>query len=333
MPQVPVAKVLQRLAQGQVDPLYLLFGEETYLIQEYTAAFIERILGTAPRDFNCDVFNADSETLKEALSIAAILPMMAVHRVVVLHGLQQLRKSDLQQLETYAEQPAASTALICSSTESNSAKFPPHFWHQVLAVECSRLEGAPLRTWVGNTIRRSGYAISEEALQELLRDQQNDLWLLAQEIDKLCTYVGTPRAITLADVREVCQTSRLYSVFALSDAIGTHHVLQALTVAESLLDQGEPPLVVLSMIIRHLRLLWSSGQLVQQRQDITQVAKTLGLPVHICRRLVAQSHLFPPQRLRQLYTAALEADLAFKTSTKPPRAILESLILELCSRS
>src|SRR5690242_5212312 len=115
MPRVIAAALWKRLAGGQVDPCYLFCGEETYLLQEYVTMLIERILGTAPRDFNCDVFSVDNDTLEDALSIARTLPMMAPHRVVVLHGLQQLRKADWAQLEHYLEYPSASTALICSS--------------------------------------------------------------------------------------------------------------------------------------------------------------------------------------------------------------------------
>jgi DNA polymerase III delta subunit len=88
----------------------------------------------------------------------------------------------------------------------------------------------------------------------------------------------------------------------------------------------------LSMMVRHVRLLWSVKQGVQQRQDAPHIAKTLGLPLAVCRQLSSQSQQFSLEQLRQLYTAALEADLTFKTSNKPPRAILEELVLCVCER-
>jgi DNA polymerase-3 subunit delta len=333
MPHISAAQVLQHLSQGHIAPLYLLLGEETYLSHEYTAAFIEQIVETSARAFNCDIFDADSDTLLEALSVARTLPMMASHRVVVLHGLHHLRKADLQQLEAYAEQPSESTALICSSHDSDPKKCLPRSWHKALIVACNRLEGGPLRDWVVNTVTQSGYTITDEAVQSLLQDQQNDLWMIGQEIEKLCTYAGEETDITLAAVQDVCQASRLHSIFALSDAIGTRHIVHALTLIESLLHQGEPPLVIFSLMVRHLRLLWSIQQLEQQRQDMSEMAKTLGLPLQVCRRLALQSRRFSLERLGQLYDAALQADLAFKTTNKPPKAILEGFILELCASS
>ena len=77
MPRVLAAALWKRLAQGQIDPCYLFFGEETYLIQEYTTTLTAQILGAAPRDFNCDVFSVDNDTLEDALSIAEIRTLLS----------------------------------------------------------------------------------------------------------------------------------------------------------------------------------------------------------------------------------------------------------------
>ena len=330
MPSLSITQVLHRLEQGRVDPLYLLFGEETFLTREYTSTLIERILNDAPRDFNCDIFTAESNTLVEALSIASTFPLMASHRVVVLHGIQQLRKADLQQLEQYAGQPVETTTLICS-TEQDVNKCPRHFRQQAVAIPCQRLEGSQLHAWLVRTFTAKNYRISDEAAQVLLQEQENDLQVISGEIEKLCTYAGERSDISLEDVQEVCQASRQQSLFALSDAIGTRQIPRVLMVVERLLQQGEPPLVILSMLVRHLRLLWSIQQLSRQHQDIARMAKTIGVPQAVCRQLATQSRLYSPARLRQLYTAAIEADIAFKTSNKPPQAIFEGLIFALCT--
>ena len=87
----------------------------------------------------------------------------------------------------------------------------------------------------------------------------------------------------------------------------------------------------MSMIVRHFRLLWTIKQLAGQGQDRYGIAKTLRLPPNVCRTLMAQSGSFSAERLQELYGAALEADLTFKSTNKPPRAILEGLILQLCA--
>ena len=331
MPTQSMRQVMQRLEEGQMDPVYVLFGEETYLHHEYLAILSQRLLEGAPRDFNYDVFQADSDGVVEALSLARTLPMMAARRVVALQGIQQLRKADSRQLEQYAEAPSESTALICVSQDSEMKKMPRALQQNAVTIACNRLNGKQLRDWVGRAASRREARMSKAAVEAFLQDQDNDLFLLSHELDKLCAYVGSDGDIEPADVHAVCYASRQQSIFALSDALGARQIPQALRVLEQLLQQGEAPLLVFSMIVRHLRLLWSVKALTQQRQDVGAIAKTLGLPAHVCRQLAAHSRELSTAQLQRLYQIALETDLTFKSTNKPPQAVLERLVLALCS--
>ena len=114
MPRLAIADLWQRLDQGTVDPFYLFFGQEAYLIREYTEALTSRVLGAAPRDFNFDRFAmTDRDSLVDALGIARTLPVMASYRVVVVQELQELRKADWKLLESYVTAPSESTAFDC----------------------------------------------------------------------------------------------------------------------------------------------------------------------------------------------------------------------------
>lgn len=331
MPTFSISKALQRLDSGQIDPLYLFYGEETYLLQEYTASCANQILGTAPRDFNYDVFTASSDHLNETLSLAKTLPIMSTHRVLVLHDIHKLRKAEVRELDAYAVSPSASTALICTTDSTTPQKTLPQFFRQAVAIECKRLEGSQLRRWTTRFIERQGYRITPEAVHAFLQDQQNDLWTLKPELEKLCTYCGNKREIGLTEIHEICQPIQMHSIFALTDAIGSRQIGQAFSLIDRLIQQGEPPLVIFSMMVRHVRLLWSIKGLGQQGENVGQIAKKLRLPLRVCQQIASQCQLFSSKRLRELYQAILKADLAFKTTNKPPKSILEDLTLLLCS--
>ncbi len=331
MPLQSMRQVISRIEQRQIDALYVLFGEEMYLHQKYLSTLSQRLLEGAPRDFNFDVFQADSDGVVEALSLARTLPMMAACRVVVLQGIQQLRKAEVRQLEQYAETPSESTALICTSIDPEIKKVPRTLQQNAVTIACKRLNDKQLHDWVARAANRHQVRISKAAAEAFLQDQDNDLFLLSRELNKLCTYVGPDGDIEPADVHAVCYASRQQSIFALSDALGSKQVPQAFHILEQLLQQGEAPLLIFSMIVRHLRLLWSIKTLTQQRQDIGRIAKTLGLPAHVCRQMVEHSRKMSSAQIQRLYQTAVETDLAFKSSNKSPQAVLERLVLALCS--
>ena len=330
MPQIDVAELRRRLEHGAPDAVYLFFGQETYLTRQYTESLADRVLGGAPRAFNFSRYSAtDSHGLGEAMATARTLPVLARHRVVVVQDLQELRKADWKPLEDYVAAPSESTVLIATSLDADAKKFPAVVWEGAAAVACAPLKGAGLRRWVAREVKTAGYGISEDALDGLLQDHDNDLRILQREVEKLCTYVGEPGEIDLASVQAAGHVSRQHSLFALSDALAGRRPGAALSAVDRLLSQGEPPLVIFSMVVRHLRLLWTVKQLAVQGEDRYRIGKQLRLPPRVANSLIEQSRGFTTERLQDLYGAALEADLTFKSTNKPPRAVLEGLILQV----
>ena len=86
-------------------------------------------------------------------------------------------------------------------------------------------------------------------------------------IEKLIAYSGEKAAIEAADVEAVIGRTKEDSVFDLTGAISGRNRTAALRTLKDLLEQGSPPLMIFSMIVREIRfllqakLLLASGRL------------------------------------------------------------------------
>ncbi|MFC1715802.1 DNA polymerase III subunit delta [Candidatus Poribacteria bacterium] len=76
--------ILQQIQRGRISPVYLLHGEENYLIEDTLAEMIEILAPDNMRDFNLDVFSDPAVSVTEVLSMANTYPVMAERRVVVV---------------------------------------------------------------------------------------------------------------------------------------------------------------------------------------------------------------------------------------------------------
>ena len=66
------------LKQGEIGPLYLLFGAETYLRDLAARAISDATLTDAPlREFNETTFSLTSADVQQAIAAAEQLPMMS----------------------------------------------------------------------------------------------------------------------------------------------------------------------------------------------------------------------------------------------------------------
>jgi DNA polymerase-3 subunit delta len=76
--------LIQEIQRGRVFPVYLLHGEETYLIEDALDEMVEALAPKNVRDFNLDIFSDPEVSVAEVLSIADTYPVMAERRVVVV---------------------------------------------------------------------------------------------------------------------------------------------------------------------------------------------------------------------------------------------------------
>lgn len=76
--------LIGEIQRGRISPVYLLHGEETYLIEDTLAEMIEILAPKNVRDFNLDIFSNPEVSVDEILSAADTYPVMAERRVVVV---------------------------------------------------------------------------------------------------------------------------------------------------------------------------------------------------------------------------------------------------------
>ncbi len=76
--------LIQEIQRGRVFPVYLLHGEETYLIEDTLDQMVDALAPAKVRDFNLDIFSDPEVSVAEVLSIADTYPVMAERRVVVV---------------------------------------------------------------------------------------------------------------------------------------------------------------------------------------------------------------------------------------------------------
>src|SRR6266705_3179062 len=102
MPVKSPKDLTQSLKKGTIEPVYFLFGPETYLRDEAARAIADEALrGTLLREFNESSFNLLSDDVRSAIAIAEQLPMMSERRVVRIKDFGKLADKEEEVLLNY----------------------------------------------------------------------------------------------------------------------------------------------------------------------------------------------------------------------------------------
>jgi DNA polymerase-3 subunit delta len=176
-------------------------------------------------------------------------------------------------------------------------------------------------------------------------------------LETLITYTGDKISIEESDVEEVVGKTKEDTVFDLTGAIVAGKMDVALSNLKDLFDQGINHVLILSMIAREIRFLLHakmfirSGKLgsFEPNMDYEKFQRSV-YPVilqwrgdkggkggldsqhpYVIYNAVKNSYRFSYERLLKYLEDLVDMDIAFKTTTKEPKFMLERFIVKVCT--
>ena len=328
---------LQRdLAAGRIDPVYLVYGEETFLKEEAARRIREAVLGADAEasSWNLSVVEGGACSLAEVLDSARDLPMFSTRRLVWVKDAERLRESDPEALRAYLEAPAPSACILLTAGGGK-----PDFRKAVFKalqrgarlLEFEPLKGAAVGRWIRSRAKDLGAQIDDEAALLLEMHAAPDLLRMDQEMRKALDFAAPSQRLTAAVLSETLGSAGAGSIFEFTERAGAGQTEEAVLLLRGLLSEGEEPPRLLFLLARHLRTLVLGHSLMQSGQQGRDLAQALGIPPYpfLIDKIQKQIRAFPPHAGGPALRLVLTADRALKSGSGKPPAVLERLVLDL----
>jgi DNA polymerase-3 subunit delta len=318
------------LKRGEISPLYYFYGDEPYLMERSIEHLLDRIVDPSGRDFNLNIFYATESRVEDIVDTAQTLPMFAEWRVVLVRRGNALSQGSLDHLLSYLQNPSPSTCLIIQGEKIDQRKrFFAEFKKNGVLVECKR----PYENQLGGIVRLEaaahGKKIDPAAAEMLVHLIGNNLQELASELEKLSIYTGQRAIIGLEDVRNVVSDTRVDSVFELVNALGERGLTTAIRRLQTILRDGEPPLMLMAMIARHFRQLWQVRELIDRKKSDSEIGREMGINPYFLKGVLKQARNFSVNDYRRLFEQFLAADVSLKSGSRPA-VVLGELTMKIC---
>ncbi len=256
--RVSLASLSAHLKQG-FQPLYLLFGAETLLVEESLdriracakrAGFMERLRFTMEPGFNWS----------QLLEYRQTMSLFSEKQLIELR-LPAGKPGDVgaKTLIDYAQsENAADTSLIviCAGIEKRNQNVK---WFKAIAdagvaIECPSIGADKLPDWIAQRLTAEGLKFDADAVQRLSHFVEGNLLAAAQEINLLSLLYPTEQ-ISAEIVEHVIADHARFNVYSFVDAClagSTHRVTRIL---QSLKREQLEPVIILWALARDTRVL------------------------------------------------------------------------------
>ncbi|MCL2400270.1 MAG: DNA polymerase III subunit delta [Defluviitaleaceae bacterium] len=314
---------------NQFKQVYLLYGEEPYLVRHYSNLFTEQLL--VDTIMNRVVFEGKDFEIEAAIDAANTLPFLSEWRLVYIKDSQLLapgRKDDTEALTKYLPEIPETTIMIFIETAVDKRnRLYKQISTQGRVVECKIPSEADLIRWVTNIFKKKKKEIHPQTTRLLLSTVPKGMDSIYAEADKLGDFVGDRTIITPEDIQDVCTKSLEARIFDLVGALCNGQTEKALKQYHNMLSMKEQPLMILTMMARQFRMILQCKACAEKRMMQPEIVATLGLRDFMVRECLRQGKHFTERRLLEALSDCQDTDIRIKTGLMGGELGVELLIV------
>lgn len=316
------------IKSGSFQPVYLLFGEERYLIKQYKDKLKKALC--APDDtMNSHFYEGKGISAGEIIDLAETMPFFAERKVIFLENSGFLKSSGEQLAEYIGEQNETTVLIFAEAEVDKRSKLFKAIQANGCAVEFAQQDENTLKRWIAGMLNREGKKITESTVNLFLSKTGTDMENIHGELEKLICYCMDKEVITAEDVETICTTRITNHVFDMVDAIADKKQAKALQLYYDLLALKEPPMRILALIARQCNLLLQTKSMKNKGYSNKDMAASLGVPAFAVGKYTAQAGKFKTATLKEAVRKCVEADHAVKSGKLNDVMSVEILIMSV----
>ena len=322
---------LQRLVKDDMrlnvyKPLYLVFGDESYLrlaIRSELKAALTSLAG----DMNVMYARGAETDPDELIAFAETMPFFSERRVLFVED-TGFFKNGCRQLEAYLKDPSKTAVFVFveTSVDRGCAMFK-RVRDRGRIVPCEEYTEDMLEKWIGHRLKEEGKAVQKAAVDELLARTGTDMSRIASELEKLIAYTGDRDGITKKDVQAVCSDFIDGRIYELTDALAEKNREKAFRSYQTMLAMNEPPAKIMISLIRQFELLLRISEMHRMNAGMDTIMRVTGKRDFIVSKSIRQGKAISEPVLRSLLELCASNDRAVKNGLLDKHIAVEMVLV------
>ncbi|MBE6750175.1 MAG: DNA polymerase III subunit delta [Ruminococcaceae bacterium] len=320
-------------------PVYILFGEDSYLKKNYTEK-IAALITETDDIFNFAKFTKDS-ALQEVYDSVMQFPFMSDKKCVILDDFdfEDCSKTDFENLvELISSVPDTTVFVLVFESVQFDHKKNQRFKKMVTAAEkiggaavnLAHRSVAELSRMLCDGAKKRGVRMDSSVARYLIEVAGEDINLLRNELYKLCAYCKNG-VILKEDVDNVSVKTIEASVYNLSKHIFDCNISSAINLLDELMFMKLEPMSVfysISSCYVDMQRIFAARK---QGVGITEVAEHFGYgnKAFLLEKAAQSLKKFNETKLNLSFDELIKADKRLKSTGADQRTVLEELIVRL----
>lgn len=322
--------IQEDIKKQQFKNVYLLYGEEAYLRQQYKQMLLTALM---PQEdtMNFSRYQGKGIEPREIIDLAETMPFFADKRVILLEE-SGFFKNKCDELAEYLKQLPDYLCLIFVESEVDKrSKMYKAAKAAGRVTEFSVQNAQMLTKWVLQILKKEGRKITQRNMELFLTKTGTDMGNIRMELEKLLLYTLGRDVIEKEDIEAVCTTQTTNKIFDMIRAVTQKDQKKALDLYNDLLTLKEPPMRILFLLAKQFNQLMAAKEMQEKGYGQPEIASHLGVPPFAARNYLQVAGKYRTSQLRKAVEDFTEAEELVKTGRLQDVLSVELLIVKYSS--
>lgn len=334
------SQALKLLDGGNLNGIYVLSGDEIFLVDTFVEMFKNKIVSMDFFDMNYIEYDFSKVDLQKLKMDCETAPFFSTKRLVILKNVNLTKtgvssnKEFFEQMYDYIKNIPLTTVLLL--VMKGETAFRGKFYKEISIlghnIELVKLNEMDLFRFIKKRFNLRNITISEKLIYHIMdrigyldSSRNKNLYDVENELKKVLEFENINH-ITADDIDNILIDRFENSIFKLIDVIGAKNYKASIVILKNLFKSGEDGFRIFYMIIRLARNLLGIKYIKTQGKHLDYIAKELRLSNYECKKLYGSCDNFSMDNLCDFISDCYEMECKIKSQTVDINILLEILI-------
>ena len=338
-----VEELEKQLNQGCAEGIYLLYGEDTFLLEQQLNK-IKKNFGEMIKGIN--YIYIDENSIQELIADIETPAFGYPNKLIIaretgifkreVKGRSGGASKELKdKINTYLKENVdmINESVILVFVENQAEKNSIYNTIEKIGTVCNFEEQKPFQIIKRLKAICNAYKVNvdENTLQYLIESCGTNMQDLINEIRKLIEYAGENGTIQKKDIDKLCIKKIESIIFDLTDNLGQKKVKEAMEVLYNLIASKEPIQKILITLYNHFKKLYFVKLAIYYNKDITQSLQLKPNQMFLVNKYKLQAKGFKTSELKKIIQELEELDYKYKIGLIDLNVGLEAILCAYCS--
>lgn len=330
-----------KLKNGNLACIYLLFGEETFLL-ESNLKKIRKLFGETIKGINFILLDEDTvsniisdiETpafgYKQKLIIARNTGLFKTGAKKQKESVSKLREKLNDYLKENIEIIKQSVVIVFVEDEAGKSSLLNTLDEIGVVCKFEQQKPAQIQKRLKSICNAYKVEIDSATMQYFIECCGTNMQDLINEIRKLIEYAGKNGKISKEDIDKLSVKKFESIIFDLTDSLGKKNVAKALDVLHNLLYAKEPIQKILITLYNHFKKVFITKVAIMNKKDIVSSLELKPNQTFLANKYKTQAGYFKEEELKKILMELIDLDYKYKVGLVDVNVGLEAILCAYC---